>query len=137
MKRCFEAGAKEVFVFDHTCDNWVNSYSRSGIKAAVEAEGGTMVSGAVEEDYREIDVPNALRMKKPKVHRLILDCDVFFNVPVLKTPWRGEADLRDEKFHGTCVGSSFHAREQSPAVHRRDASLIRRPDLTWSTLSGS
>ena len=84
VKRCFEAGASDVFVFDHTCDNWVNCYSTSGIKAAVEAEGGTMVSGAVVEDYREIDVPKAVRMKKPKVHRLILDCDVFFNVPVLK-----------------------------------------------------
>ena len=38
----------------------------------------------MEEDYREVDIPGAVNMKKAKVHRLILDSDVFFNVPVLK-----------------------------------------------------
>ena len=128
VKRCFEAGAKEVFVFDHTCDNWVNSYSRSGIKAAVEAEGGTMVSGAVEEAYREIDVPNALRMKKPKVHRLILDCDVFFNVPVLKHHGGAKLTCAMKNFMGLVWDRRFmHANNLQQCI--ADASLIRRPDL--------
>ncbi|WP_294501864.1 DUF362 domain-containing protein [uncultured Victivallis sp.] len=128
VKRCFEAGAKEVFVFDHTCDNWVNSYSTSGIKAAVEAEGGTMVSGAVEEDYREIDVPKALRMKRPKVHRLILDCDVFFNVPVLKHHGGAKLTCAMKNFMGLVWDRRFmHANDLQQCI--ADASLIRRPDL--------
>ena len=29
---CLGAGAKEVLVFDHTCDNWRSSYKNSGIE---------------------------------------------------------------------------------------------------------
>ena len=127
-KRCFEAGASDVFVFDHTCDNWVNCYSTSGIKAAVEAEGGTMVSGAVVEDYREIDVPKAVRMKKPKVHRLILDCDVFFNVPVLKHHGGAKLTCAMKNFMGIVWDRQFmHANDLQQCI--ADASLIRRPDL--------
>jgi len=28
IQHCFNAGAKEVFVFDHTCDNWNRCYSK-------------------------------------------------------------------------------------------------------------
>ena len=31
IKHCFDAGAKDVYVFDHTCDNWNRCYSSSGI----------------------------------------------------------------------------------------------------------
>ena len=31
VKHCFNAGAKEVYVFDNTCDNWQSTYSSSGI----------------------------------------------------------------------------------------------------------
>jgi hypothetical protein len=34
IEHCFNAGAKEVYVFDHTCDNWVRSYRNSGIEQA-------------------------------------------------------------------------------------------------------
>ena len=36
IKDCFAAGAKEVIVFDHTCDDWRKCYKNSGIEAAVE-----------------------------------------------------------------------------------------------------
>ncbi|MBS1371794.1 MAG: DUF362 domain-containing protein [Lentisphaeria bacterium] len=128
VKRCLEAGAKDVFVFDHTCDNWVNSYSKSGIKSAVEAEGGKMVSGAVEEDYREVEVPGALRMKNAKVHRLILDCDVFFNVPVLKHHGGAKLTCAMKNFMGIVWDRRYmHGNDLQQCI--ADASLIRRPDL--------
>ncbi|MDD3108418.1 MAG: DUF362 domain-containing protein, partial [Alistipes sp.] len=34
VKQCLAAGAKEVQVFDHTCDEWVKTYRTSGIKEA-------------------------------------------------------------------------------------------------------
>lgn len=128
VRRCLEAGAKEVVVFDHTCDNWVNSYSNSGIKAAVEAAGGKMVSGAVEADYREVEIPGAVSMKKTQVHRLVLDCDVFFNVPVLKHHGGAKMTCAMKNFMGVVWDRRIMHREnlqQSIA----DACLIRRPDL--------
>ena len=84
VKMCLDAGAKEVVVFDHTCDNWQRSYDNSGIEKAVKDAGGTMVPGNDESMYAEIDLPQGVNLKKAKVHKAILDCDVWFNVPVLK-----------------------------------------------------
>jgi len=81
---CLEAGAKEVIVFDHTCDNWQKAYKNSGIQDAVEAAGGKMVPGNDQSMYREHEFPQGKKLKKALVHQAILDCDVWFNVPVLK-----------------------------------------------------
>jgi len=35
VRRCIEAGASKVYVFDHTCDLWKRSYITSGIEAKV------------------------------------------------------------------------------------------------------
>lgn len=84
VKECLSAGASEVRVFDHTCDDWVRCYQNSGIKEAVEKAGGKMVPANQESYYREIELPNGKSLNKAKVHEAILDSDVWINVPVLK-----------------------------------------------------
>jgi uncharacterized protein (DUF362 family) len=84
VKLCKSAGASEVIVFDHTCHDWIKSYANSGIQAAVTAAGGKMVPGNDESYYREVDLPRGVNLKKAKIHQAIIDCDVWFNVPVLK-----------------------------------------------------
>lgn len=39
VKQCLAAGAKEVTVFDHTCDDWQKCYKNSGIEEAAKAAG--------------------------------------------------------------------------------------------------
>lgn len=84
VSMCMVAGAKEVLVFDHTCDNWKASYTNSGIEKAVRDAGGKMIPGNDEGMYQEISLPNAVILKQVKVHKAILDCNVWFNMPVLK-----------------------------------------------------
>jgi uncharacterized protein (DUF362 family) len=84
VEHCFQAGAKDVFVFDHTCDLWTACYTNSGIEAAARRAGATMMPGNVEHMYHEVEIPGAERLKNAKVHELILNSDVFINVPVLK-----------------------------------------------------
>ncbi len=84
IEHCFRAGAKEVYVFDHTCDNWVNTYKNSGIEKAAKAAGAKVVPGNTENYYQEIEIPTAVKLKKAKVHELIMETDVFINVPILK-----------------------------------------------------
>lgn len=84
IEHCFSAGAKEVYVFDHTCDNWVNCYKNSGIEKIAKSAGAKVVPAASENYYHEIDIPGGLRLRKAKVHELLLETDVFINVPVLK-----------------------------------------------------
>lgn len=84
VKYCLEAGASEVLVFDHTCNEWKSCYDMSGIESAVKANGGKIVPGNDESYYTEVSLPNAVKLKKPKIHKALEECDVWFNMPILK-----------------------------------------------------
>jgi uncharacterized protein (DUF362 family) len=84
IEHCFKAGAKEVYVCDHTCDNWVNTYKNSGIEKAAKSAGAKIVPANTENYYHEIEIPGGVKLKKAKVHELLLETDVFINVPILK-----------------------------------------------------
>ena len=84
IEHCFKAGAKEVYVFDHTCDNWVNTYKNSGIEKVAKAAGAKMVPGNSENYYQQISIPGGVKLKSAKVHEILLETDVFINVPILK-----------------------------------------------------
>jgi uncharacterized protein (DUF362 family) len=85
IEHCLQAGAKEVYVFDNTCDKWDKAYANSGIERAVKDAGGKMAPGNTENYYQEIAIPNGVKLKSAKVHELILDSDVFINMPILKS----------------------------------------------------
>lgn len=85
VRQCLAAGAKEVSVFDHTCDNWVRAYANSGIEAAAKAAGAKVIPADTENYYEEISLPQAVNLKTTKIHKAILECDVWINVPILKT----------------------------------------------------
>lgn len=91
VKQCFAAGAKEVTVFDHTCDDWQKCYKNSGIEAAAKAAGAKVMSAHLESYYRNVPLPQGKKMKSAKVHEAILDSDVWINVPILKN--HGGANL--------------------------------------------
>jgi len=84
IEHCFKAGAREVYVFDHTCDNWVNTYKNSGIAKAAKSAGAKVVPGNSENYYQTINIPGGVKLKSAKVHELLLSTDVFINVPILK-----------------------------------------------------
>jgi uncharacterized protein (DUF362 family) len=84
VRHCLQAGAKEVFVFDHTCDNWQRCYRNSGIEAAVKDAGGKIAPGNSESYYQQVSIPAGKTLKRSKEHELMLGADVIINVPVLK-----------------------------------------------------
>ena len=91
VRQCFAAGAKEVTVFDHTCDDWQKCYKNRGIEAAAKEAGAKVMPAHLESYYKPIDLPKGQKMKKAKVHEAILNCDVWINVPILKN--HGGANL--------------------------------------------
>jgi len=84
VKECLAAGAKEVVVFDNTCDDWKKAYATSGIEKAAKEAGAKVLTGNSEENYKEVAIPKGKTLKRTKVHEKILECDVFINVPILK-----------------------------------------------------
>lgn len=84
VEHCYKAGAKQVYVFDNTCDKWDKCYANSGIERAAKDAGAKVVPGHTESYYQEVSIPGGKSLTTTKVHELILDTDVFINVPVLK-----------------------------------------------------
>jgi uncharacterized protein (DUF362 family) len=84
IRQCLDAGAKEVYVFDHTCDDWRRSYRNSGIEGAAKEAGATVAPAHTEGYYHQVTVPGGKILKEASVHELLLESDVYINVPVLK-----------------------------------------------------
>lgn len=84
IEHCLKAGAKEVYVLDHSIDNWLNTYKNSGIERAAKSAGAKVVPANSESYYHEIEIPAGVKLKKAKVHELLLEADVYINIPVLK-----------------------------------------------------
>lgn len=91
VRQCLAAGAKEVVVFDHTCDDWIKCYKNSGIEAAAKAAGAKVMPAHEESYYRSVSLPSGKILKDTKVHQAIMDCDAWINVPILKN--HGGANL--------------------------------------------
>ncbi len=128
IKECLEAGAKEVFVFDHTCDNWQKSYATSGIEKAAKDAGAIVVSGNSEGNYKGVSVPGGKSLKEAKVHEKILNCDVFINVPVLKHHDGAQVSFAMKNLMGIVWDRGFwHKNDLQQCI--ADMVSYRKPDL--------
>lgn len=129
IRHCYAAGAKQVFVFDKTCDNWNKTYKTSGIEKAAKDAGATVVSGDSESNYKEIEIKGAKVLKTAKVHELILNSDVFINVPILKHHSSSKVTIGMKNMMGVIWDRRFWHRSD---LHQciADFSLRIKPNLT-------
>ena len=128
IQHCYEAGAKEVYVFDNTCDNWKRCYSNSGIERAVKDAGGKIVSGDSERYYQQVEVKKGKSLTETKVHELILDSDVFINVPILKNHSSTELTISMKNLMGNVWDRGYwHRNNLNQCI--ADFTSLRKPDL--------
>ncbi|MDR1372877.1 MAG: DUF362 domain-containing protein [Dysgonamonadaceae bacterium] len=117
VEQCFKAGAKKVTVFDHTCDNWQKCYENSGIKAAAEAAGAVLAPGNDESYYKEVNIPDGVQLKSAKIHRSLLEADVWFNVPVLKNHGGAKMSIAMKNYMGIVWDRKyFHANDLQQCI---------------------
>jgi uncharacterized protein (DUF362 family) len=129
VEHCLNAGAKEVYVFDHTCDNWIKTYKNSGIEKAAKEAGAKVVSGESESYYHEVDIPKGKRMTKAKVHELLLAADVFINVPILKHHSSSRVTIGLKNGMGVVWDRGYwHQNDLHQCI--ADFGTYRKPDLT-------
>ncbi|PLX67481.1 MAG: tat (twin-arginine translocation) pathway signal sequence [Denitrovibrio sp.] len=129
VKHCLDAGAKEVSVFDHSCDHWVRCYKNSGIEKAVKDAGGRVVSGDSKSYYREVSIAKGERLTEASVHELYLDSDVVINVPVLKHHSSTMVTIGMKNLMGV-VWDRFHWHRNDLHQCIADFASFRKPDLT-------
>ena len=128
VEHCLNAGAKEVYVFDYTCDNWEKSYRNSGIEKAVKEAGGKIAPGNSESYYQTVAIPNGQRLKEAKEHELILTADVFINVPILKQHESATLTVSMKNLMGTIWDRGYWHRHN---LHQciADFATYRKPNL--------
>ncbi len=128
IKQCLQAGAKEVMVFDHTCDEWQRCYKNSGIESAVKGAGGKIAPAHTEGYYHEVAVPNGKVLKNAKEHELVLGADVYINVPVLKHHSSSRITIGLKNLMGNVWDRGFwHGNDLHQCI--ADYGTLRKPTL--------
>lgn len=128
VEQCYSVGAKQVYVFDNTCDEWLKCYEKSGIQYAVKEAGGKMVPGNSEGNYHEVEIKQGKKLKNAKVHELILSSDVFFNVPVLKSHSSTQVTVSMKNHMGIVWDRRYwHKNDLDQCI--ADFATWRKPDL--------
>jgi len=128
---CYQAGAKKVYVFDNvvmpTSGNSRNCYKISGIEDAARAARGIIIP-VDDFNYKEVTIPGAKTLKTADVHHLILDSDVFINVPVLKHHGSTHLSIAMKNMMGIVKNRmKYHLTGLDQCI--ADFCLYKKPDL--------
>lgn len=128
VKHCIDAGAKDVYVVDHTCDEWQRAYKNSGIEKAAKDAGGKVVPANSESYYQSVTVANGKSLKNTKEHEIILSSDVFINVPILKSHSGTTLTIAMKNLMGNIWDRRYWHRTD---LHQciADFATYRKPDL--------
>lgn len=125
---CRKAGAKEVRVFDRTCNDARRSYDSSGIAKAAE-EAGASVSYALDRKFRLLSIPRGVSMKEWPIYEDAAKADVLINVPIAKHHGISRITLGLKNMMGVAGGErgKWH-----PDIHQRlaDFATVTSVDLT-------
>ena len=129
IRQCFEAGAAEVFVFDHTCDEWTRTYKTSGIEDAAKNAGATVLPANQEVYFRTVSLPAGRVLKEAKVHQAILDSDVWINAPVLKHHGGANLTIAMKNYMGIVWDRKYFHRNGLPECIADICTFEKRPVL--------
>lgn len=129
VRQCFAAGASEVTVFDHTCDDWRKCYSNSGIESEAKSAGAKVVPADQESYYKPVAIPKGKVLKTTKIHEAILNADVWINVPVLKNHGGAKMSISMKNLMGIVWDRGFFHKNDLQQCIADISSLDRKPAL--------
>jgi len=128
IKMCYDAGAKRVAVWDHTCDNYQFCFSRSGLKETAQKAGADIFSGHGRNVYKQVEVQKGKKLKTAEVLRDVLESDVFINFPIPKHHFATELTLGMKNLIGIVWDmEQLHKIDLHQCI--ADINTIRKPDL--------
>lgn len=129
VEACFEAGAKKVYVFDHTVgEKMEECYSQSQIGPASKEAGAILAVGSSQKYYQRTEIAGASRLKETDIHELLLEDNVLINVPVLKHHGGAKATIAMKNLMG-CVWDRQAYHKQGLHECIADFCLFRKPAL--------
>ncbi len=128
VKECFNAGAAEVYVLDHTCDSWKSCYKNSRIEEYAVKSGAKIVPANSKDYYIQTTIPRGKILKEALVHKLFIQSDVVINVPVLKHHSSTGITASMKNLMGVVWDRyEWHRKDLHQCI--ADFSTLRKPDL--------
>lgn len=128
IKMCYQAGAKRVAVWDHTCDNYQFCFSRSGLKKVTQDAGGDIYSGHGRNVYKKVEIPKGKKLKEAEFIQDVLETDVYITFPLPKQHFATELTLGLKNAMGTTWDMELlHKIDLHQCI--ADINTVRKPDL--------
>lgn len=128
IRHCFDAGAKQVVVFDNCIEYARRCYEVSGIEAAAKDAGAVIAPADTERYYQKYNV-DGVTLKEALVHEAVFDADVFISIPILKHHGGAGMTGSIKNLMGAVWDRrTYHARGLSQCI--ADFLRVRKPDLT-------
>ncbi len=128
VKLCYQAGASKVIVMDHTCNNYVVTYEKSGIKAAAQRAKAIVKPAHERKYYERVALPKGKILKECEILKDVLNAGALINVPVAKVHGAATVTLSMKNLMGTVWDRGFFHRE---GLHEciADLSTYVKPQL--------
>jgi uncharacterized protein (DUF362 family) len=131
VQLALDAGAKQVLVFDRSCDDARRAYTTSGIKAAVDALNDPRAICSICDNAKFIPVKleRGKLLSEWNIYKDALDADVYINVPIAKHHGSAKLTLGMKNIMGVAGGNrgSLHQQQGDKLA---DLNLIVNPKLT-------
>jgi uncharacterized protein (DUF362 family) len=128
VRHCWQAGAKRVIVTDVSCNEPRRCFQRSGIQAAVRAEGAEVILPDPDR-FREVDMGGVV-LKSWPVFTPFLEADKVINLPIAKHHVLTGATLGMKNWYGILGGERNRLHQQ---IHQSlvDLANFMLPTLTF------
>lgn len=139
VKMCLDAGSKEIYTINDTSQRyWKRSERYEKMKSEID-------SLKYSDAMTEIAIDKAMFLKKAEISDILLSCDVFINLPIIKDHEGTRFTCTMKNMMGACSSSTcrfFHyggkfslfggayANVQLLSQCIADVNLIRRPNLS-------
>jgi uncharacterized protein (DUF362 family) len=110
VKRCISAGAKEVKIFDRTCNNQRRCYKNSEIQEKAE-DAGAEVYHLRKNRYVDLPLKKGQVLKEWSIYKDYLEADKVINVPIAKHHSLSRVSLGMKNLMGVMGGNrgSIHS----------------------------
>ncbi len=128
---CLEVGAKQVRIFDRTCNDERRCYAQSGIRAAVETIKSDRVSLEYMDRraYQELEIRGGRAFDRWEFYQPVLEADRLINVPVAKHHSISRLTLGMKNLMGV-IGGNRGRMHSNIAEALTDVSSVIHCDLT-------
>lgn len=132
VAHCFGAGAKKVYIFDNVASSSYGMaqkcYKESGIEEAAKSAGALVAPGENEKYYQKVAIPDGKALTSTEVHELVLEADVFINVPILKNHRYTHQSIAMKNLMGVVWDRmKYHHSDLEQSI--ADFCLFKKPDL--------